>query len=216
MFSIEFGTNDVSLTYLGNERMRRLNQTEEELHSELMWHYFDATEQLYQAGARAFTFHLLVAYDRARVGSDQGSKDQARMKESITNYNNRLRRGVEAYCRSKFEETDGDIFCALIDLHALGNEIMDHPRKYGFLEAFDFCWPYAFRETSEPDLFVDPSCKGPVSVYVWRDGVHPSYKFHEYWADEFRKEIRRSLSSPSHMTPVLFHTPRSKMEGHLK
>lgn len=60
--------------------MRRLDQTEGEVYKELMWHYFDSVERLYTAGARAFAFHLLVPFDRARIGVDSGPLVQAQTK----------------------------------------------------------------------------------------------------------------------------------------
>ncbi|EJD52472.1 hypothetical protein AURDEDRAFT_181065 [Auricularia subglabra TFB-10046 SS5] len=213
IFVIEFGTNDVISSFHGTERTRRLNQTQEELHKDIMWRYFDFVERLYNLGARAFAFHLLVPFDRARAGIDFGPELQAELRVGIQRYNAALRRAAHSYCTYKFEQTNGDIFCSVIDLceyhlvfvcppvesaelfiDTLGDDIMDNPEVFGFKEPVDYCPAYAPRSNAEPDMDVDPSCIGPVGDYVWKDALHPSWTFHQYWAQHFYLQTLGDLS----------------------
>ncbi|KZV88354.1 hypothetical protein EXIGLDRAFT_772808 [Exidia glandulosa HHB12029] len=189
IFAIEFGTNDVLICLHGTERMRRTKQTEDDVYKELMWHYFDSVERLYNAGARAFAFHVLVPFDRARIGVDAGALTQAQLKQSIMRYNAALRSAAQTYCDYKRQQTDGDIFCSIIDIYSLGHDIMNQPHYYGFKEAIDYCPPYSWRSNAEPDMDVDPSCIGPVGDYVWKDALHPSWTFHQWWARQFQNQM---------------------------
>ncbi|KZW01322.1 hypothetical protein EXIGLDRAFT_718464 [Exidia glandulosa HHB12029] len=188
LFALEFGTNDVWSSFRGTPRQKRLNQTESELQTELAWHLLDAAERLRLAGARAFAFVTVLPFDRARLGVSAGPEEQLHLRESLRSFNEVVGGKMERWCRAE------GLFCVTVDTYSLAQRIMRDPVSYGFKEAFDYCEPYTYRYSVEPDEYVDPRCLGPVREYLWRDGVHPSYGFHELWAALFRDTIERELN----------------------
>ncbi|KAF5376675.1 hypothetical protein D9615_007904 [Tricholomella constricta] len=170
IFTVSFGTNDVNNSYkntVGNGTS---------LYSQDLDSYFATVDKLYTAGARRFLFNNVVPFDRAQIGISQGTTLQAKLKGSILDFNAQLATKAETYCASK-----AGITCAVFDTHALFTNIMDDFRNFGFATPDGVCSAYASRGGCTV-LPADSSCLGPVSVYVWKDGLHPAWAADTLWA----------------------------------
>ncbi|KAG5645136.1 hypothetical protein DXG03_006853 [Asterophora parasitica] len=170
IFTVSFGTNDVYRSYentVGNGTS---------LYSQDLDSYFATVDRLYTAGARRFVFNNVVPFDRAQVGKDQGATVQAKLKGSILDFNSQLASKARVYCGSKPE-----IACVVFDTHTLFTAIMDNPGNFGFATADGVCSAYANRGGCAV-LGADSSCLGPVSAYVWKDALHPTWAADTLWA----------------------------------
>lgn len=171
IFTMSFGTNDVNNSYkntVGNGTS---------LYSQDLDSYFATVDKLYVAGARRFLFNNVVPFDRAQIGISQGPTLQAKLKGSILDFNSQLASKAKTYCASK-----AGITCTVFDTHALFTNVMDNFRSFGFTTPDGVCNSYASRGGCTVLPTVDPSCLGPVSVYVWKDGLHPAWAADTLWA----------------------------------
>ncbi|KZV88352.1 hypothetical protein EXIGLDRAFT_722801 [Exidia glandulosa HHB12029] len=170
--------------------MKGLNQTAADAFAELMSFLFVEVKQLYKAGARAFVFHTLGPYDRSMSGVQLGKDVQETLRRNIITYNDELSRSANEFCAKHL-----DAFCLIHDTYNLTSYVMDHFADYGFKEPVKFCPEYKLHPTTEVDETTAPSCIGPASAYVWRDRLHPSWRFHEIWAQDVKLEINKRLDS---------------------
>ncbi|KAF9455928.1 hypothetical protein BDZ94DRAFT_1315677 [Collybia nuda] len=174
IFTVSFGTNDVNNSYKNTAG----NGTS--LYSQDLDSYFSTVEKLYVAGARQFVFNNVVPFDRAQIGVSQGTTLQTKLRtsqNSILDFNSQLSTKAAAYCGSKT-----DIKCSVFDTHALFTNIMNNFRNFGFATPDGFCNSYASRGGCDVLPTVDSSCLGPVSVYVWKDSLHPAWAADTLWA----------------------------------
>ncbi|GLB44495.1 hypothetical protein LshimejAT787_1701220 [Lyophyllum shimeji] len=171
IFTVSFGTNDVNNSYKNTDG----NGTS--LYSRDLDSYFATVDRLYAAGARRFLFNNVVPFDRAQTGISQGPTLQAKLKDSILEFNSQLASKAQTYCASK-----AGITCAVFDTHALFTIVMDNFRRFGFATPDGVCNSYAARGSCTVDPTVDSTCLGPISAYVWKDGLHPATGADTLWA----------------------------------
>jgi len=171
IFTVSFGTNDVAYSF------KRAASNGTTIYSRDLDSYFATVDRLYAAGARRFLFNNVVPFDRALAGITQGPRLQAKLAESIVEFNNQLSAKADAYCASKT-----DIICSVYDTHLLFSYVMDNFRDFGFATPDGVCKSYAARSGCTVDPAVDPKCLGPVSAYVWKDGLHPTFAADKLWA----------------------------------
>lgn len=184
LFVFEFGANDIWFS---------LNSTDARVqtYAALTDAMRAAFDRLRAAGARAFALTTALPFDRARIGVDAGANVQTRLAERITTFNAHMKSALTEWCAAQ----DEDVFCVTVDTYSLASRIINNPGAYGFKDARRYCWPYTARYSGlEPDEYADPSCVGPVSEYLWRDQIHPSYAFHTLWAQLFRDTLDQALS----------------------
>ncbi|EKM77469.1 hypothetical protein AGABI1DRAFT_115088 [Agaricus bisporus var. burnettii JB137-S8] len=179
LFTVSFGTNDV------NNSFKNTNDTGTQLYSQVMDSYFATVDRLYAAGARNFVFNNVVPFNRAQIGVGQGPELQEKLKQSILEFNAQLESSADAYCNSK---SDIDT-CIIFDTHTLFADLMDHPDNFGFENTDGFCQSYANKYNCDIDPTVDPTCLGPLAVYVWVDTLHPSYAADTFWAQGVIDEL---------------------------
>lgn len=165
--------NDVDLSF-------RVNTTDQpagtQLHKITLDSYFSTVERLYRAGARAFVFNGIMPFDRAQHGIVLGPELQATLKAHIIDYSRQLEGRVKTFCASKRDLSVCFYYdvCAYIcpflstptlimgTLVSLGNELMDHYQKYGFLTPDGVCPSYG-GPSCTADPVGDPTCLGPAS-----------------------------------------------------
>lgn len=189
LFALGVGTNDVMIvTTKPSVRMKGLNQTAVDAFEEMMRFYFVSIKQLYKAGARAFLFHTLGPYDRAMAGVELGSELQDALRRNILSYNTVLIQHANEFCAKH-----ADVFCLVHDTYNLTANVMDHYTEFGFMEPVNFCPAHKLNPTVEVDDRTEVGCVGPAGAYVWRDRLHPSWRFHQIWAQDVKYEIDKRL-----------------------
>ncbi|KAF5347593.1 hypothetical protein D9756_010705 [Leucocoprinus leucothites] len=180
LFTVSFGTNDV------NNSFRNTAGNGTDLYNRDLTSYFATVDRLYNAGARNFVFNNLVPFDRAQIGVGQGSSLQEKMKESILEFNAQLAAKASAYCSSK----TGITTCLTFDTHTVFTNLMDNPSQFGFASADAFCQTYANRFGCTVNEQVDPTCLGPIDVYIWKDSLHPSFASDKFWAQGLVNQLQ--------------------------
>ncbi|KZW01334.1 hypothetical protein EXIGLDRAFT_745127 [Exidia glandulosa HHB12029] len=176
--AFEFGTNDVGHSFRSTPTSHAL----ENLYTSIGKSYVSALARLHDAGMRAFVFSSVLPLDRADMG--RGQAWEISLRDAVRTFNRVVLKGeVASWCQEK------EAVCVFLDTYALADVAMDYPDVYGFTQPYGYCLFYAARKNAEPDLATHPSCAGPLREYVWRDFVHPSYAFHELWADLYEDTI---------------------------
>ncbi|KIJ90600.1 carbohydrate esterase family 16 protein [Laccaria amethystina LaAM-08-1] len=172
-----FTANDVNHSYQTAEG----NGTS--VYSKDITSYFNTVDKLYNAGARQFVFNNVVPFDRAQIGISLGQKLAAKLKDNINEFNSQLAAKAACYCSSK-----PDITCLVFDTHTTFANVMDNYAAYGFATPSGYCEAYAKQATCDI-VSQDQSCIGPISSYVWWNGLHPSYAADLVWAKELKAQL---------------------------
>ncbi|KXN87094.1 hypothetical protein AN958_09304 [Leucoagaricus sp. SymC.cos] len=190
LFAIAFGThrndwaaNDVHGSF------KNTTGNGADLYDKVLDSYFNTVDRLYNAGARNFVFNNVVPFDRAQVGVSQGPQRQEKMRQSILEYNSLLASKALAYCTSKPDLST----CLVFDTHAVFTTIMDFPSLFGFKSSDNFCPAYANITDCTVNNQTSPSCLGSISVYIWRDTLHPSYAADTIWAKGLITQLQLGL-----------------------
>ncbi|KAF9455929.1 hypothetical protein BDZ94DRAFT_1354558 [Collybia nuda] len=183
LFLVTFGTNDIVRSFFNSTG----NGTD--LHVKIFESYFNTVDKLYLAGARRFVFNNVIPFDRAGRGIDQGPVLQEKMKFNILDINFRLSVKANAYCASK-----KDIICTVFDAHSLFTHMMDNFKTLGFMSPDAFCNDYAEVHSCEAPG-VAPACLGPISSYIWKNGLHPSWAADTLWAKALYGQLSGIQSS---------------------
>ncbi|EJD52471.1 hypothetical protein AURDEDRAFT_158202 [Auricularia subglabra TFB-10046 SS5] len=189
-FIVELGTNDVMLAF--SKATRLGGSMKLYLHENIVDHYIGNVDQLYQRGARAFSFSLVGPLHRTPMVAGWGDHFKALLQDHVISFNHILVRSIDAYCGKR-----PDMFCFVDDTYSLFSRILDWPSEHGIKEAKGFCKAYIGRLNAEADSYADPSCVGPVSDYFWADQLHPSFSVHKIWAETMRDTLLRRLGLPS-------------------
>ncbi|KAF9444698.1 carbohydrate esterase family 16 protein [Macrolepiota fuliginosa MF-IS2] len=180
LFTVSFGTNDV------NQSFKNTTGNGTDLYAQDLTSYFATVDRLYTAGARKFVFNNVVPFDRAQIGVGQGPQLDEKMKDSILEFNAQLAAKAAAYCATKTDITT----CLVFDTHMVFTNLMDNFASFGFATSDQFCPSYANRFSCDVDPTVDSTCLGPISVYIWKDSLHPSFAADTFWAQGLADQLQ--------------------------
>ena len=101
-----------------------------------------------------------------------------------------------------------EVSLVTIDMWSFLNMVIDAPTTYaptaGYSNTLDFCKAYSGHDEAK-NAFRE-ECGSRIDEYMWQDGFHPTYPFHEALA----MEIAQTLDSH----PARFHGPKLDYRGH--